>query len=421
MALSLPPIPSEALLSLTRQEQHLQTHIQTLLDAQSAGLLAGLGHPSSSIDDYTPSSSPARLPPRPKSVTPIRQPPSKKITLRGARRGISRAIADLATIKSQQADLLEAELEDRGQDLEVIESMEKKQEGLSEAIAHIEAAPTTSRITSLRSEEQTLSAEIRDMETRLYQMKARQRHLSREIQGLDNSIQAKLSSYRESLRMAEKEAKGFLERPPEYVSGKGEEEKGFWALPRERRTLEMAGEDLRSRRGDIRGRLRGSEAESVALEEGREVWDEVCENVNGVERGLREEMRGIGTRGRDGEGPKGMKRVLEMMDRAKREIEEKLDIAEQKNWRLLVCCIGAELEALIEGEGVLRAALEDAGGGDDEMVTNGHAGIPNGLEQSRSSENGVRLTQESPELSRRLEEEDDQPGPDLLIAHQDTD
>ena len=124
----------------------------------------------------------------------------------------------------------------------------------------------------------------------------------------------------------------------------------------------------------------------------------------------------------NGEAVRGMKKVLGMMDRAKGELEERLDVAEVKNWRLLVCCVGAELEALIEGEGVLRGALEEAGG--DEHVHEGdsentmpHVDDLDGLENSRHSENGVRLNQLS--MSPRRAEEDDEPGPDLLIAHQD--
>ena len=430
MALHAPPTSTDAFISLSRQAAHLQSHLQRLLDAQSSGLLVGLGLTADegSAGSNTPTSSSAHSPRRSKSVTPVRQPPIKNIGLRGARRGISQAIADLAILKGQQSELLDAELEDRGQDLEVVENFTRKLEGLQEAIQHIEAAPTASRITSLRGEEQTLSAEITNLETKLNQMKARHRYLLREISGLDNTIQSKLSSYRESLSLAEKEARLFLSRPPAHVVGLGEKEKGFWALPAERRTLDMASEDLRVRRGELRRRWRDVEGERVALEKGSEVWGQVCVVVGEVEKGLRDEMKVM--RGSDegaGRAVRGMRRVLDVMGRARGEIEEKLSIAEDQNWRLLVCCIGAELEAIIEGEGVLRAALEEASGGEhngerDVEELRDHTDEVNGLESSRQSDNGVRLSELSPKLSCRSEEEDDEePGPDLLISHQDND
>lgn len=431
MALHIPPTASDSLLSLARQEQHLQSHLQVLLDAQSSGLLAGLGHVDpGSIGSNTPASSPAPHTRHPQTQTqtfqPPRQPPSKPIGIRGARLGISRTIADLAALKAQQSSLLETELEDRGQDLEIVENLARKQEGLRDAIQHIEAAPTTSRISSLRSEERILSDEIAEMETKLLQMKARQRHVLREVAELDNSVQAKLSSYKESLSLAEKEVKSFLTRPPAHVTGLGEKEKGFWALSAERRTLDMAGDDLRDRMEGLRKKWREAEAERVALEEGNEVWSQVCSVVGDVERGLREEMKMMdGRAGRNGEATTGMRRILDLMGRAKGDIEDKLNLAEEKNWRLLVCCIGAELEAMIEGEGVLRAALGEAEGDEpfqerDWEEPSDHRNELNGLERSVYSENGVRLAEPSFKPQRRSEEEDDEPGPDLLISHQDT-
>jgi len=425
MAFHIPPASNDALLSLTRQEHHLQNYLQTLLDAQSSGLLAGLGvKEEGTTGSSTPPSSPHRIPRRPKSVAPTGQPSSKSISLRGARRGISYAIDDLAALKSQQRELLEAKLENRGQDLEIVENLARKQEGLQKAIEHIEAAPTTSRVASLRSEEQALGAEIAEMETKLYQMKARHRHLLREISGLDNSVQAKLSSYRESLNLAEKEARLFLSRPPAHVGGPGEKGEGFWALPVERRTLEMAGDDLRGRRVDLRKRWRAVEGERVALVEGKELWGEVCVVVGEVEKQLTEEMK-VMNGGEEG-GEEGIRRLLAMMGRAVGQVEEKLNVAEEKNWRLLVCCIGAELEAIMEGERVLKAAWQGAGGNEDsdgrdaKDIRSETDGL-NGMEISRYSDNGVRLTQPSREPLVRSEDEDDGPGPDLLISHQDTD
>ncbi|KAL8825730.1 MAG: hypothetical protein Q9191_004233 [Dirinaria sp. TL-2023a] len=438
MALHIPPTSSDALLTISRQQAYLENQLQTCLDAQSAGLLAGLGPAddnvsTTSVGTSTPTSSSARSPPPPlapsRSIT-SRQP-SEPLGLRAARRGISRAITDLAALKGQQSSIVESELEERGQDLDVIERFTQKQTGLREAIAHIEAEPSSTRISELRNEERALGVEIKDLETKLFTMRNRHKQLLREIEGLDNSVQAKLSSYRESLALAEKDAKLFLNRPPAYVTGLkgGGQEKGVWALPMERRTLELAREDIMSRRGSLRKSWREAERERVALLEGDGVWTDVVEIVTTVEKGLRQEMRGMGKM-REGERDKGMRRILETIEGARQELEGKLTMAEDKNWRLLVCAIGAELEALIEGEGVLKGALDaslpdkdvrnsdakrDMQDGQREHIVELH-----GMGESRHSVNGVRLPDVTHhEHDRRSEAEDDEPGPDLLISHHD--
>lgn len=432
------------LLSLSRHQAHLETHIQTLLDAQSTGLLSGLGHdvPLSSTGTSTPTHSPARsyhAGSQSKTLSPSRRPPSKPLTLHTARRALSRAIADLAALKSQEGDILQSELEERRQDVAHIDSLISKQEGLKDAINTISNEETSHRLHEFRSEEQTLGHEILELEERLQQMRNRQRFLLREISGLENRTQAKLSSYRESLRLAEREAREWLARPParveNYQGDKDREEDGMWALPKERRTLEMAREWAVSEEGEWRAKVEGCEKEREALEEGAEVWRDVRDTVERVERVLREEMsmQASRRRGSDEDG-ESMKRILSTMESARGEMKKKLTLAEDKGWRLLVCCVGAELEALVEGMGVLRGALDVAKGragngegylgedrthGDD--IEGDLLGETNGLDEMRQSMNGVSITKNRPrdKTMQRSEDEDDGPGPDLLISHQE--
>ena len=436
MAVHIPPTSSDALLNLGRQQAYLENQLQSLLDAQSAGLLAGLGHADSastaSIGTNTSTSPSVRSPPSSVSskLTAYHLPSSKPLGLRAARRGISRAIADLAALKRKQGSILESELEDRGQNLDVVDGFTRKQTGLREAIAHIEAEPSSARISDLRAEDRILGSEIKELETKLFTMRNRHKHLLREIEELDNSVQAKLSSYRESLALAEKDAKLFLSRPPAYVAAlQSGREKGFWALPFERRTLELAKEDLLGRRGNLRKSWREVERERVALLEGEGVWNDVVKSVSEVERGLQEEVRGI-RKSREREQDKGMSRILEIIERARQDVEGKLTIAEDKEWRLLVCAIGAELEALIEGQDVLKGALNASlhdeasetmvAKGNIQNEQRGHLEDLNALDESRHSVNGVRLPDATRhEHDQRSEAEDDEPGPDLLISHHD--
>ena len=250
---------------------------------------------------------------------------------------------------------------------------------------------------------------------------------------MDNSLQAKLSSYQESLRLAEKEAKAWLNRKPpglEDKMGKKDTE-GMWALPKERRTLEMAQEWVATEEEEWKSRVEGVERDREALEQGGEVWLRVRQIVVGVEKGLRGEMRRWK---RDEEGEEtardGMTRILRNMETAKGEIEKNLSLAEDKGWRLLVCCIGAELEALVEGMGVLRGAADAADGNqqDQEMYReeasrHGQGGEGNLIGETSSldeSMNGANIKDTSG-FSRgtmqRSEDDDDAPGPDLLISH----
>ena len=441
-----PPSPTSTLLSLSRHQVHLENHIQALLDAQSAGLVSGLGHDAPYSDGTrTPTSttthSPARSHRNLDLSSPTRQNVSKPLRLQSARRGISQAISDLVLLKSQESEVLQAELEKRGRDTALVNGFITKQEGLRSAIEQISSQETSRKVQEFRTEEQMLGREIQELEEKLQQMRNRQRYLQREIQALDNSVQAKLSSYQESLRLAEKGARAWLNRKPaglEDKPGKKEAE-GMWALPKERRTLEMAQEWVASEEEEWKTRIEGVEREREALEEGGKVWLRVRQIVVGVEKGLRGEMRGLEEsrrwgRSDEGEGNarEGMTRMLKSMGTAKEEVESLLSLAEEKGWRLLVCCIGAELEALLEGMGVLKGAADAAEGNlqdqkiyREESSRHGQSregnliGETTGLSESM---NGVSIADTSGaswETKQRSEYDDDGPGPDLLVSHQE--
>ena len=414
----------ESLLALSRQDAHLQAQLQDLLDAQSEGLLAGLGADhASSTGSRTPTTADsdfgARSASRPRSVVmPIRQPKPKKIGLRSARRGIGRTMSDLARIKDEEARVLEEELEKRDDCVTSIDRISAKSEGLRQQIETIEQEPANTRIAELKGTEKALGTEIHDLETRLYEMKARQRHLLREIQGAENSVQSKLSSYKNALQLAEKEARDFLARPPyQETSRKGE---GVWALPAPRRTLEMAREQFVDERTGLGSHIQGVSREREALEEGGKVWGDVVREVSDVEGLLQVEMRALQIQREGRRAEEGMRSILERMRVAQRSIEDSLHNAEKRDWKLLVCCIGAELEALIEGQGVLREAFRASG-----MHVELEEHPPDS--QKARFEPGASLVDTNGSVERsenrseeRSEDEDDGPGPDLLISQDET-
>lgn len=429
------PVPhSDALLALSRQETHLQSTLQALLDAQSEGLLAGLGGGNPAHDDASSTGSRTPTTPEsmhqphtPKSVIPVRQPARKKVGLQGARRGIARAISDLANLKTEECRVLEDEVAHRESILSTVSAFEKKSTGLREQIRGIQSEDTSLRVEHLEDEKKTLANSIHDLETQLYEMKARHRQLSREIDRLNNNVQSKLSSYQSALGLAERDMKRFLARPP-IAETSTKAATGIWALPKERRTLAMVAEHYSEERQKLQARSEAVQAEGSALEEGKAVWEDVVQEVNKVEKSLRGEMQRMqsSSKVKTGEDStsKGMQTILQTMRHARINIESKLDLAESNKWRLLVCCIGAELEALIEGEAVLEGALKASVGPSEAMPNCGTAGGGGGRLIDDSTPAPAVGSQEEEEEGTspaggfldRSEDEDEGPGMELLVS-----
>ena len=104
-------------LPVERAAYSLQRNIQAFLDAQSEGLIASVGGEDdfSSVGSPTPTPSiatPTRSHAGLKTV-PVRQPPAKKITLRGARKGLARAMEDFAQLKDEELRIIDTETRNR--------------------------------------------------------------------------------------------------------------------------------------------------------------------------------------------------------------------------------------------------------------------------------------------------------------------
>ena len=414
--------PTEPLVSLARQTSHLQNHIQTLLDAQSEGLLAGLGAEpgdtasSTSSRTRTPSTSEhgSKSVHKPPPVVPVRQPKPKKIGLRAARRGISRAIADLATVKNSEVHILQAEFSKRSDAISSADRMRSKSSSLRAEIDSIESQPTSERIINLKETEQSLGREIHDLETRLFEMKARQRHMLGEISTLENSVQSQLSSYKNALQLAEKEAREFLARPPPELDTalSGRRKEGVWVLPAQRRTLELAKNEWTEEQKMLESQMEGVVQEKEALDNGGKMWDDVLREIGEVETLLQNEMKGSRSHVEGQRADQGMDRVLSRMRDAQNYLRKQLEVAEEKHWNLLVVSIGAELEALVEGWEVLKDSL-----GFLESSTIGHKRTSTNRDSSANP--AQDLSNGMGRVDSRSEEEDDRPGPDLLISQDD--
>jgi hypothetical protein len=481
---------SDPLLPINRAAKALQRTIQSFLDAQSERLLAGLTSNNGQEDGSstgsltpTPTMSSTTSPRKPTTI-PIRQPSERKISLRGARRGLSRTMHEFAALKQEEERILGKQVHEREEALNRVETFIAKREGIQAAIASISSESPTQSAGHLRAEANELDIQIRDIENRLFEMKARHRHLVEEAQQLESSVQAKLSSYNASLDLLDKEIKRFLERPPIIQPGSGIERKGvdgsshtesFYALNPKRRTLEMAKDHWREEQDDLQRRKEAIELEKTALQNGGQIWREVVTHIQTFEKDLKAQMQSlsIGSRSQQ-ERNEGMATLISNMDQVMEFMERHLHEAEEKDWKLLICCIGAELEAFREGREILIAASglnntllqvpedQNASLGDPEDTVASTDPAPSSLEsifapQSRINADeaavdtgyghgtgsaillrpkaepvadGEELNDLLPQLAitrtgtgtglssdSRSESEDDDPGPDFLISH----
>lgn len=430
------PLNEERLL-LSRQHRSLQARLQQLLDAQSEGLLRGLGRPvehsvskERSPETYFSSKSSFTGRTTSSNATPPRQPVSKHITLNASRKGIEQALAELAFLKEEEVKLARSDVEQTVQDLANVKELDAKETHLRQVIRSIEDEEVNRKVQKYRQEEKSLSREIVELENRLWEMQNRQQHLIREIKTLDNKFQSKLSSYKASLDLAEKEARDYLARPPEVVTV-DKKDKGPWALPPERRTLSLSIEYLQQKQTELLKVEKDLVSEKTALKEGSVVWQDVVSTVTMAEGILRQEMQRIpddqGLVDTEISGGKSsLDKVLSTLQEAQSQIERNLNTAQNRGWNLLVCSISAELGAIIEGSDILRNicnpshdAMTDIPGASDD-VEHRFKGPDNSQDAGRSQ---GQLARESINIDQQFvayNDEDDGPGPELLISTDDS-
>jgi hypothetical protein len=272
---------------------------------------------------------------------------------------------EFASLRQQEQRILEAQVREREDALKTVEAFQSKHDGIQSEIASISSENGARTAGHLRAEANRLDIEIRELENRLFEMKARHRHVIGEAELLENSVQSKLSSYNASLELLDKDIKRFLARPPitqpssgiarNPVDGIGVE--NFYALNPKRRTLQMATEHWRAEQEDLKRRKEAIELEMTALQEGGKVWRKVVIEIQAFEKDLKIQMQklSIGTISQH-ERDDGMATLLRGMDNVMGFLDQSLQEAEDKDWKLLICCIGAELEAFREGREILIQA-----------------------------------------------------------------
>jgi hypothetical protein len=399
--LRAPPLVhhNDPFLYIDRTAKTLERTFQTLLDAQSEGLSSGgvgaaAGDDGSSIGSPTPTPSLVATSPssttKPKTL-PIRQPKAKKITLRGARRGLEKYMLEFAALKREEMALIEQEVASRDTALVQVSDLSNRRRLLEDEIQKIksEEAPV-----GLRAEVQEVEQQIQQVEATLFELRSKQRILRGQLSEMESSRDSELSSYTESLALNERQAKSLLRRPPVQHSLNTNQDAGMYALKPERRTLHMAQEQW-TREVEILAQRRSHvEDEKTALIEGSKLWRDVVQKIRAFEKDLKTQTKELAAQPvadvpsstLDGEETErtsvekySVKNVLNKLTNLISSLEQDLQNAEAKGWNLLVCAIGAELTAfeqardlLQEGAGVSSAESHLAEEGPPDLHSDNH-------------------------------------------------
>ena len=420
---------------LSRQQRTIETRLQQLIDEQGEGLLQGLGktpQPSSSVKDVHPvlgRSSPPGRSQQSQSSTSMPSTRRQLLGLKDSRRGIASSLTELVDLKMKELDFAQRDCDKSTQDLAHLHNISAKEAGLMRQINSIEGQEANSKLQSLRQEECVLGEEIAIHEARLVEMRGRQQLLRHDTRALDNKIQSQLSSYRGALGLAREEIEEYLARAPKSGIQK-QDRKSFWKLPSERRTLEVATENLQHELDKFRTQAKNLHQEKNALELGSSMWQDVVHIITSVEATIREEVERLGinegmVETESSANVQRLDQLLELLRTAQTQIRSKLDTAQNKGWNLLVCCIGAELQAITDGSAMLHDAriaaqkplqeyrdhsdsLEDHDEDKDDTL-----GI---MRTQTASTSSPGLMRSRSDLNQAYSREEDGPAPDLLIS-----
>lgn len=435
-SVSLEPQP----LAARSRERELQADLQFLLDAQAEGLINGLE--GGGADDgggvSTGSTTPTVRSLRAASVVPrqVNRPVRRKLGLRSARKGIYNSIVALAAVKEDELLAVDGSVRDKEASLARIDAWEKKREGLEEAASGVDASEETIRVQRLRQEADVLQEEINGVEVQLAELKTRHRRILKQAAAVENAVQAKLASYTSSLGLLETEVKRYLGARPRDRNDTATlaEGKSVWQLPPQQRTLAMARSQIKEEQEAIREQRQGVQAEKEALEEGAILWKDIAAQVTDFEKRLRVEMASLGTASDassawddspESSSGERLKELLTHMDALVSHLSAQHILAEERNWRLLIAAIGAELDALKRGREILQSVLGASIKPEEDLVGAGEDPIaPSPGDPGQE----IHQLDQSFETARHRglsnggqNDMDDEPDPELLFSRQDTD
>ncbi|KAJ4334861.1 hypothetical protein N0V87_006556 [Didymella glomerata] len=420
-----PRVPDDVL-TLQRRARHLEQQLQELLDVQADDLLNGLSGSDAIPDDLvsngstTPTVSSTRSSDRHAGNSNEERKP-KKVGLSMARRGIFRRIQQLASVKAEELNILDEGLRDLQYNVERTESWTQKRARLESKIRGIEGKDASVKAEALQTEASKLEQDIRQKEEELWALKRRHRRVVDELAETENSKEAKLSSYKASISMLDKEVSSFLARPPNR-NHTPLSSSPFPALPPKRRTLEMAYEYWQDEYNRLAEKCEETDVERAALEEGSVLWNDTVKKVADYEASLQRYMHKVTK-----SGAADPTRLLDQMDATITFLNEKLEYASSRSWNLLTCAIGAELEAFEQGRDLLHEALGVKRKGKEKASSSLVELQDFKAPPEEMTGSAIRIGRSPPKPAPpkpnlfEADDSNDDPDPELMISHQDPD
>lgn len=394
-------------------------------------------------------------------VIPVRQPRRKPMGLVTARKALARNMSVLADLKAEEDAVLTSALAARKKALTELKRLAGRRAGIVDKLKALESdgqEPLGQELRELERETGAVSREIVELEERLVGLRSRKRWLDGRIEDVNNRREAGLSGYKNALKELDANVSTLLKRPPvkpldleairpakrdeegNEITGDIEQSPGgveFLRLRPERRTINMARDwweseirILEDRKGDV-------DKDRAALEDGVRVWQEAIRLVSDFETRLRNAMKGDihddgKGKGKEPTPEEAMHAQLEDMAEVITGLERLLLKAEDRSWNLLICAIGAELEAFKQAEQLLREALGATSSGDEDHAVDPDVdeGLTPQLGRSMSGKASPVKQTGTPARDNLLDlhdehddtattESDNEVPPDLLVAHEE--
>ncbi|KAJ9144015.1 Autophagy-related protein 28 [Coniochaeta hoffmannii] len=391
-------------------------------------------------------------------VIPVRQPRRKPMGLAAARAALARNMSVLADLKAEEDAVLTAALATRKKWLAQLKRLAGRRENIAHELRALESGaqePLGQELRGLDREREKLCKDITELEERLAGMRSRKRLLDMQIQDVKNQREAGLSGYRNALKEVDASVSNLLQRPPvkpldldamrlqkideegNRVPAEIEQSPGgieFLHLVPQRRTVDMARQWWDAEIKILEERKAEVDNERIALEQGVQVWEKAVKIVSDYEISLIRQMNGEMDDGHKGKGreptlEEAMRGQLDKLAKVIAGLEELLRDVELRSWNLLICAIGAELEAFKQAEEIQRDMLRSAGFDDEEAEPdrNGENGPTPRLGRSVSGKISPIKKTATPENKDLVDvhddtaatESDNEVPPDLLVAQEE--
>lgn len=396
--------------SLQRREQTLELDIQQLLDFQAEGLVAGSQPEAKASSDIhgaysdTGSSTPTGtfystvtsrsqmlkslyMPPQSTSngdLIPVRQPAEGRPPgLRAARSGLRKAMESFVELRREERKHIMRAMEERRAALHQLESLSTRRFHIQSELEAFDVdgeEPLGRELRELKAKYASVDKDIKALEDKLVGLRNQRRWLEAKMKDVEGKREAGLSGYRGALGVVDSEVSLLVRQPPVLPLDQGLHDQSFdtmnesqsrggefLSLVPEHRTPDMAKSWWEAEMATLKRRIERVDADQKALEEGIAVWNGIVAIISRFENEFRDFMRADRASPLSAMSIKGKENVTAEVEVIQKQLtdmrnilidlEHAMNLAESNGWNLLICAIGAELEAFREAHHLLMAIL----------------------------------------------------------------